>query len=466
MKHRAAVFLVLFLVLTTSGVWATWRYYRALEGVSADLSVQVKEFSYEPDEIVYISHIEVYQNDHVPENTFERSYPTAISMESNVTKINGSVTYKISVHNNTDVTQWYLGQRINYSYGTNSAIGTVNGVMLVTKDKQGDSYGTFNEGDWIPPRTVRDFYFTVTYGSATVGAQSLLVDFRFGMKISSFQDEFLRILNDKESDNGYYYLSGMFDKKYAEEKSTVLGNVGEDEAVYDRLFGENLTLEVDGVEVPVTVLVERKNVDSRSTGDAYDVKNGPTACEYTVYVTVDPLNSPTGKAIVYAISYSCKSDGVWYQIGQLYEGTANIVDYDTSDNVYEGAFDVSSWRATAKNYEVANGIEYKVGFEQGTEYDKLKTITEIMSAGDQEIFNKVDNSGLLKKVYDILRANRYSDAPEIVNLRAAFEAAAPYYNNFNNGQEFKIKRECTRAELLPYLEHIATALDYYYQVHG
>ncbi len=468
LRHSAylRVFLALLLVLTTSGVWATWQYYLALNSASADLSFQVNEFTYGPEEIVYISHIEVAQNNHVPESAFERSYPTAISIKSNVTQIGGSVTYRISVHNNTDVTQWYLGERINLAYGSNALIGTDGGVTLLTKDKQGDTYSTFDEGDWIPPRTVRDFYFTVTYGSATVGEQSLLVDFHFGMRVSSFQDEFLRILNDKESENGYYYLSGVFNEKYAEDKSTVIGNVGDDEAVFDRLFGENLTLEVNGVETPVTVMVERKNVDGRSTGDSYNAANGPTGCEYTVYVTVDPLDSPTGKAMVYAISYSCGADGVWYQIGQLYEGTANIVDYDTSDNVYQGAFDVSSWRATPNTYVVADGIEYKVAQTNGTQYDLLKTITEIMSAGDQEIFNKVDNSGLLKKVYDILRTNQHSDAPEIVNLRAAFEAAAPYYNNFNNGQEFKIKRECTRAELLPYLEHIATALEYYYQVHG
>ena len=223
---------------------------------------------------------------------------------------------------------------------------------------------------------------------------------------------------------------------------------------------------MDGVPTPVTVLVERKDVDNRTTGDAYS-PSGPSGCEYTVYITVDPLDSPTGKAMVYAISYSCKSDGTWYQIGQLYEGTANIEDYDPSNGTYEGGFDVDNWIATPNIYEVdTNGrIFYKVGYEQGTQYDKLKTIEEIQSSNDQEIYNKVDNSGLLKRAYDILKRDPYSSAPEVVVLREAFEAAAPYYNNFNNGQEFKIKREAPRSELLPYLLKIQEAIDYYEQVH-
>ncbi len=459
--------LAILFVLTTTGVWATWQYYLAVDGKSADLSFHMDEFSYEPEEIVYISHIEIVENNHVPETEFQRSYPTALSLNTDVTRIGSSVTYKISVHNNTDATYWYLGQKFDPAHGSNGLIGKNNGITLVTKDKQSETSATFNSNDWIPPRTVRDFYVTVTYGSDTVGEVSILVDFRFGLRISSVQDEFLAILNDKVSADGYYYLSDVFDDKYAEDKTTVIGNVGEDKAIFDRLFGDGLTVDVNGVATPATVMVERKNVDGRSTGDAYQVANGPTGCEYTVYVTVDPLKSPTGKAIVYAVSYSCGADGVWYQIGQLYEGTANIVDYDTKDNVYQGAVDVGSWIATPNTYTVTDGIEYKVGQTQhGTQYDMLKTISEIMSAGDQEIFNKVDNSGLLKKVYDLLKQNQYSDAPEVLNLRAAFEAAEPYYNNFNNGQEFKIKRECTRAELLPYIERIGDALEYYYEVHA
>ena len=126
---------------------------------------------------------------------------------------------------------------------------------------------------------------------------------------------------------------------------------------------------------------------------------------------------------------------------------------------------MKKWLATANIYEVGDNITYKVGYEQGTTYDKMKTIDDIISADDQEIFNKIDNSRLLKKVYDVLYANRNSDLPEVVNLRAVFEAAAPYYNNLNNGQEFKIRRDYPRAELIPYILKIQQALDYYYQVH-
>ena len=34
-----------------------------------------------------------------------------------------------------------------------------------------------------------------------------------------------------------------------------------------------------------------------------------------------------------------KFDGTWYQIGELYEGTCTVEDYDSSNDAYEGAFD-------------------------------------------------------------------------------------------------------------------------------
>ena len=43
------------------------------------------------------------------------------------------------------------------------------------------------------------------------------------------------------------------------------------------------------------------------------------------------------------------------------------------------------------------------------------------------------------------------------------ENAKPFYIVHNGGQEVKIKREATRAELLPYIVAIQTAYEYYNQ---
>ena len=80
--------------------------------------------------------------------------------------------------------------------------------------------------------------------------------------------------------------------------------------------------------------------------------------------------------------------------------------------------------------------------------------------------NDIDNKNFFKKAYDIIQANKNSNSPEVLGLITAFDAAAPQYVIYNNGAEIKVKRDnTTRAEVLPYIEAIQKALDYYNQVH-
>jgi hypothetical protein len=389
--------------------------------------------------------------------------PTSISIVNNASRANGYVTYKVTVTNDSDVTYWYGGLKIPSDYESNNLIGSSNGISISLKDKLTDSAATFNTGDWIPPKTTRDFYVTYTYGSNAISYKTTLVNFHFEIRIDAVHTDFLTLLNDPIS---YSKLSAAFDNQYKENKGTVLGNIGDDKKIFDELLGSTLTLNVDGVERPVTLLVERINVDNKSTGDSYNVSGGPTGCEYTLYITTDDLSSSGGKAQVYAITYTQGSDGVWHQLAELYEGTATKSDYDTSNGTYDGAFTVSSWNASKNDYEFIDGMYYKVGYEQGDQYDKLKTIKELMSTNDQDIFNDIDNKNFFKKVYDIIQQNKGSIAPEVVALRDAFNNAAPYYTIYNNGAEIKVKRNCSRAEIIPYLEAIQKALDYYNQVHS
>ena len=67
---------------------------------------------------------------------------------------------------------------------------------------------------------------------------------------------------------------------------------------------------------------------------------------------------------------------------------------------------------------------------------------------------------------DILHRNQGVQSPEVENLRLAFDALEPYVNNYNNGQQFQMKRNCPRAEILPYIIKLCEALEYYQQVHG
>ena len=422
-----------------------------------------------PFEGVYISNVEFYSASGGENVSVSYYKPTNLSTTIRATRTNGSITYKVTVHNNTTITYWYIKTEYVEEFESNNLINASNGITITTKDHASDTSSTFNSDDWIPPNTYRDFYVTYTFGSSAQSYQSNLVNFLFGRKMDSVHDKFVTVLNDTSQNGGYELLSEYFDEKYAKTGETVIANVGKEEEIFNTLFGSDLTITVDGEAVPVTVMIRRENVDGRSTGDDYSGTSGaPTGCEYTVYITVDPLDSPTGKAIVYAVSYSNGGVGgsgnTWYQLGQLYEGTADRIDYDSTTAGVQGAIDYTTWIASPNRYEVANGITYLIGQEQGDQYDKLKELEEIMSTNDQDIYNDIDNCRILKNVYDIVHNSQNTNKAGYLALREAFYNAAPFYNIYNNGQEVKVKREATRAEIIPYIEAIQKALDYYNEV--
>lgn len=465
LQKLLSAFLACLFVITMSGVFAVWTFYAPIEPQSLGVGVQLNEFNYDPGEILYISDISRHSSTNFSTQlNYSKSLPTFVTVKGGVERGGSTVTYKVTVFNNTDVTYWYVGQKLP-DYGDNELI-SANIVSVVTKENPNDSSNTFNSNDWVPARTKRDFYVTYTFGMASIGAIDLMVNFYFSIRIDGVEDEFLKILNDKETTNGYYYLADVFNDQYAEDGSLVIDNVAE-EKVFDRLFGGDLTIDVNGVPTPVTVVVQRKDMDGKATGDDY-TGNGPQNCEYTVYVTTDTLTAGQ-PATVYAISYSCGADGVWYKLGQLYEGTASVVSTPSGPMV-----SVDSWQANRATYTVYDGpqndLYYNTGYQYGNEYELLKTMEQLMTTQDIEFFNKIDNTYLFKTVYDIINSpeNINSEAPEVVNLRNAFDACKPFYKIHNNGQEIKFNRDAniTRAEILPYLVKLCEALDYYYVIRG
>ena len=430
---------------------------------------------------IYISDAKVVSGSNLINNSSEYIRPTNFNNDLKVNGTDSYITYEITVHNNSSVNYWYLGVDFLDELGSNNLIGVSNGITITTKDHNVSNSDAFDTNDWVPAQTRRTFYATYRFGSAAVGDISTFVNYKFGLHMDSVQDEFLKILNDKITENGYHYLENEFDEKYKETGSTIISNIGEETQIFDRLFGENLTINVDGEEKPVTIMVERKDVDSNpSTGDSYD-DSSLKGCEYTVYITVDDLSNPGNNVTVYAVSYTCKADGTFYQIGELYEGTCKVQDYNENDDIYQGSFDLDNWDATAKQYNVTDNIVYKVGYEQGTSYDKLDSIEELMSSNDQEFYNKINNNSqsLLKPVCNILysyvhQSGRWIESdneanknkPGYDNLKAAFDAIKPYCYIGNGAQEVKIQNanSLTRAELIPMLESIQQAYDYYNEV--
>ena len=424
---------------------------------------------------VYISEVRYISGSNASNNSFEIHLPTNLRTSAKVSRANSSVTYEITVHNNTDVTYWYLGIDYLKDYGYNSEIGKGNGITITTKDNNTTSSNAFDHEDWVPPQTYRTFYVTYKFGSNVIGNDIFtLVNFKFGLHMDSVGDEFLKILNDKTSRYGYYYLASAFEEQYAETGKTYLGNIGDDEEVFTNLFGPDIHIDIDGVPTPVTIIVSHRNVDgSESNGD----KGAGNGCEYTVYITTDPLDG--GQPTVYAVSYTCDSNGVWRQIGELYEGKCNLADYDNQGN---DGFDVMSWRAVNKRYDVMDGVYYTLGDPNAHDTGMLTRLEDIMSVKDVNFGNTVNNNArpkLFEPVCKILysyanvggkwvesanTSNMYNPGYDI--LENAFNEMRPYLQINNGGQEVKLKDnlQLSRAELIRIIEKLDRAYEYYKSV--
>ena len=452
MKKIAFVLLFLFSFLFITVGYAA---------LSQEIHVRGTAYAAPPPKGIFIVGVEVIDRQNVTDVDSGYTSPTNLRSSVNATA-GGSITYKITVENNSDVTYWfreilYLDDLQNMD---NSLLGANNGIRIVVKDKLADTTATFNNEDWVPPHTTRDFYAIYSFGSAAAGtAVTTLVNFSFGGKIASYGDEFLAILNDPEK---YAILSGAFNDAYISDRSTISGNVGADVGLFDTLLGPDLKL--DGKSVKI--MIERSNMDGKTTGDSY-ASGGPSGCEYTIYVTTEDLS---GKPTVYAVSYTKEANGEWRQIGELYEGTTPLGTYVDSKGEAYVSFAPDQWEAVPKTYTVftykGNSVTYKVNEKYGNSYQQQFKLKDLMSMQDQELYNQLNNHQILKDTYKILFDDHVgSNATEILLLRDAYEDALRFYEMRNQGQEFSLNNTATRAELLSTVEALAKAMDYYLQVH-
>ncbi len=452
-RFHAVILLVAMMLMT---LFLCFGYAALTDNLSVTGSAEAEG---KPFQGVYIKEVTLMNATNVTSRENEFILPTNHSTTVNVNRTNGTVTYKITVHNNTDVTYWYIGPRCTNDYGQNSLIGQNNGISIVTKDQMSDNYQTFNNEDWVPPQTERDFYVTYTYGSKAPSVSEILVNFHFDIHMDAVHDGFLAVLNDRKDGGDYWILKDALEKVYANTGGVSVSTQTHPE-LFNALFGNDLVVNMDGVEREANILIRRENLDKdTTTGDNYN-NNGPKGSEYTIYITVEPL-TPGTKPTVYAIAYSEGADSMgdlWYQVGELYEGKANV---DANGNI-----DYSSWIATYKNYEIADGITYLVGAPNGDQYDIMKTMEQLISAEDQDIFNMIDNVNIFKKAYDIIKKHPNSTDPAVIGLKNAFYDAEKFYVNHNNGQEFKVVRnKYTRAEIIYAIQNIQKAMDYYNQAY-
>lgn len=374
----------------------------------------------------------------------------------------GTVEYTVTVFNNTDVTYYF--RDIDYQtnlpgYNGNDYIGGYNENTSIIVDCifEGDTI----EAKKLPPRSRIVFKVTYTIGKGLNKELDwkTLINIRFGINvdgeseaIEAIEYRFLKILNTTST---YEQLIDALDNKYdgynawtSNYIGNVVGSFNDDSVAVNTLFAGQLQITVAGEPRDATVIIKHENIDwIDSTGDNYvaEHSNGGryegTACEMTLYLTIDPLTAGGQYVPVYAIVFTCDRDvntgekiSDWYRVGNTYLGTANVVTYD--GNYGTGSFVTDNWNASAEKYEIIKGYSFNI---KGETY-KLDSYSYNVGQGDKlnAILNINDATAvttlqnLLNDAKRILDNKNYA-GEGIDKIREVYERYSDLYAVDNKG---------------------------------
>lgn len=468
--------------------------------ISSNLTISGSAVLAEPI-AVYIKSVEVYdQSSYVTDATQDKVFPT--NLQTNVSLSNRwtskTITYKITVKNNTKYKYAYSGVVYDASVENNSYLKNGN-ITITTKDKATDKSATFNGSDSIDAGTEKVFYATYTYASTLRNVDlSTFVNYEFGVHVDSMGDmaiertleRFRVILNTEDT---YQKLITDIDDKYKGQdwQANYIGNVSttvsagnqsqsekNDIATIENLFQEDLSLTINGVQTNVTVMIKRTNVDENlNTGDNYTATYGNSTtygygCEMSIYLTSDKLNVSNGRADVYLAVFTCETDSEgnpieWYQIGEVYEGKAPIVSYDGTGGG-TGSFITDDWTSNAKTYKVTDNYSYTIPQGDGRN-DGIEDIREIIPQKDAAANNELLR--LLRLGHGLINGDYSSETlagHAVVILKDAMADAEKYYTTTTdingNPTAASIINDPTRAQLIPIikkLDYAVSAFDSY-----
>ena len=141
------IFLILLLVFaaTISGTYATWRFSEAPATEKTNqFGVQMNEFTFAPKETLQIVAVSLISTNNASSTNVGFTHPTYLDSTINSRQTSATVTYKVTVWNNTAVTYWYLGLTWEQGIGANDMIGVSRGITITTKDNSDDNGNTFN----------------------------------------------------------------------------------------------------------------------------------------------------------------------------------------------------------------------------------------------------------------------------------------------------------------------------------
>ena len=401
------------------------------------------------------------------------------TLDSNISRSSstGTVTYRVTVLNNTKLTYSY--RKIYYQ----SSLSDYNGNGYVATAPNRQKIGVVcsladapAEEKKVGPGETLEFTVTYTIGSSLSSSTNwkTLINFQFGINVDGerealevIEQKFLDILNTKST---YDQLIDALDNKFdgrQEWTSNYIGNVtgssSEDSVAVNTLFAGQLQITVGAEQMDATVMIKHENLDGNlKTGDDYKAVNSSNGgvfngygCEMTLYLTIDPLTSAGRYVPVYVVVFTCDRDdagnivGEWYRIGNTYSGEANVVTYNGGNGT--GSFVTDNWRADAATYSLIDGYSYTI---DGATYNldaysynvaDDASIKTIVSAKDAEAVSAFQN--LLSDAKRIIENQQYAGVG-IDIVEETYEAFSNYYTVDANGNHV-VDPDATIAELSP-----------------
>lgn len=431
---------------------------------------------------LFITNITVKGSSNVDKNEFSfKEYTTTV--ESNISRTSsgaGTVTYQITVLNNTKLTYSYRDiyfqtNLTNYngnSHVTNTAINNYsNKIAVVCSLKNATA-----ENKKVAPgeSLVFNVIYTIGAGRSHRDDWKTLINFQFGINVDGerealevVEQKFLNILNSQTT---YEQLIDALDNKFdgrQEWTSNYIGNVtgssSEDSVAVNTLFAGHLQITVGKDNLDATVLIKHENLDGNLyTGDDYVAENASNGgvfrgygCEMTLYLTVDPLTSAGRYVPVYAVVFTCDRDengnkiSEWYRIGSTYAGTANVVTYDGGNGT--GSFVTDNWIADAATYQLIDGYTFNIDGDvyslNGYSYSvaQNETIKSIVSKKDNNAVNVLQT--LLNDAKRLINNQSYAGMG-IDLIVETYEKYASIYTVDENGNH-TVDPELTLAQISP-----------------
>ena len=374
MKITASVKLLVGLVLSFSIAFSCVGFAQLTDNMSFGGDIVVKE-----QKGVYIYNIEMVDDADVDVNAYISSVLNSTAHLNGNSDDYGVV--KITVKNNSDLVYGY------------SATLRQAGIHDETYSNGDIVYAVYSDEECTVPLAKKtpvqpdgylDFYLKFYYAdNAQIpeGGEELnsILNFKFITPIEDIPEtgEKLVIMDTLEkfriilnTQNEYVDLYNGMQAKYSGKDWHVsyIGNVAGsnhiDTEVLNELFDNILTINVDGVDLNITLIVKMENIDGNgSTGGTYVVPSAAqttySGCEMTLYMTAvqiekEGYNTYEYIRPVYAGVFTCDGEGQpWYQIGDVYAGEAGCVGYVGGyDN---DSFDTGTWRTIENYYSTGTG---------------------------------------------------------------------------------------------------------------